>query len=85
MEYGLAVFRARNETITFANLLRSYGVRVMVVSTPRKINVSCGISVKFSVANLEDARRLLGRRKFDSFGGLFHVYQTGANARYVPV
>ena len=83
MEYGLAVFRARNETITFANLLRSYGV--MVVSTPRKINVSCGISVKFSLSNLEEARRLLARRKFDSFGGLFHVYQTGANARYVPV
>lgn len=85
MEFGLAVFRARNETITFANLLRSYGVRVMIVSTPRKINVSCGISVKFPANNLEDARKILARRKFDSFGGFFHAYQNGANIRYIQV
>lgn len=85
MEYGLAVFRARNETITFANLLRSYGVNVMVVSTPRTINVSCGISVRFSLANLDKAKNLLARRRFDSFGGFYHVKQIGASIRAYPI
>lgn len=85
MEYALAVFRARNETITFANLLRSYGVPVMIISTPRQINVSCGISVRFGFENLEQAKQIMSRRRFDSFGGFYLVKQYGANLRAVPV
>lgn len=85
MEYTIAVFRARNETITFANLLRSYGVNVMVVSTPRQINVSCGISVRFNNENLETAKNLLARRRFDSFGGFYLIKQIGANLKAIPV
>ena len=71
MQYTLAVFRARNETITFASLMRSYGITVQIVNTPRKINVSCGISVKFYKNNLNVANQLLARRKFDTFVGFF--------------
>ena len=85
MEYTIAVFRARNETITFANLLRSYGVNVMIVSTPRQINVSCGISVRFNNENLETAKNLLARRRFDSFGGFYLIKQIGANLKAIPV
>ena len=85
MEYALAVFRARNETITFANLLKSYGVNVMVVTTPRQINVSCGISVRFNYNDLEIAKNLLARRRFDSFGGFYLVKQIGANLKAVPI
>lgn len=85
MEYGLAVFRARNETITFANLLRSYGAPVMIISTPRQINVSCGISVRFGIEDLEQAKQIIARRRFDSFGGFYLVKQVGANLRVVPV
>ena len=85
MEYTIAVFRARNETITFANLLRSYGTRVMIVSTPRQINVSCGISVRFNNNDLETAKNLLGRRRFDSFGGFYLIKQVGANLKAVPI
>ena len=85
MDYALAVFRARNETITFANLLKSYGVNVMIVTTPRQINVSCGISVRFSYNDLETAKNLLSRRRFDSFGGFYLVKQSGANLRIAPI
>ncbi len=85
MEYGLAVFRARNETITFANLLRSYGVSVMIISTPRQINVSCGISVRFGIEDLDQAKQIIARRRFDSFGGFYLIKQVGANLRVVPV
>lgn len=85
MEYALAVFRARNETITFANLLRSYGTRVMIVSTPRQINVSCGISVRFNNQDLETAKNLLARRRFDSFGGFYLIKQTGPNLKVLPI
>ena len=73
MQYTLAVFRARNETITFASLLRSYGISAQIINTPRKINVSCGISVKFLKSNQNIANQLLARRKFDTFVGFFDL------------
>ncbi len=67
----IAVFRARTETLTFASLLKSYGVRVGIINTPRRLNVSCGISVTFESAYLSVAENILKRRKFDSFAGIY--------------
>ena len=69
--FYLAVFRARTQTIIFANLLRSYGVNVSIVNTPRRINVSCGISAKFAKQHLEKAKLVLARRHFDTFAGFY--------------
>ncbi len=68
----LAVFRSRTETLNFASLLKSYGVRCSVVNTPRKINVSCGISVSFSANDVVFAKQILARRRFDTFAGIFN-------------
>lgn len=84
MEFGLAVFRARTETITFANLLKSYGVNVMIISTPRQINVSCGISVRFSQNQMDVAKSILARRKFNTFAGFYFCKQVGATLRVIP-
>lgn len=67
----LAVFRSRTETLNFASLLRSYGVNCSVVNTPRKINVSCGISVQFSTRDLPIVKQILSRRRFDTFAGIY--------------
>ena len=85
MEFGLAVFRARTETVNFANLLKSYGVNVMIISTPRQINVSCGISVRFNPDQIEIAKNILARRKFNTFGGFYLVKQVGANLKIEPI
>ncbi len=77
MEYMIAVFRARTETINFANLLRSYGVNVTIINTPRQINVSCGISVKFNIAYRERAREVISRRRFDTFAGFYLIKSIG--------
>ncbi|MDD4110934.1 MAG: DUF3343 domain-containing protein [Clostridia bacterium] len=85
MEFGLAVFRARTETTTFASLLKSYGVRVMIISTPRQINVSCGISVRFNPDDIERARSILTRRKFNTFAGFYLVKQVGVRLKITPL
>lgn len=72
MRFVLAVFRSRTEALTFSNLLSSYGVGVSVVSTPRRISVSCGISIKFEAKFQNIANEILSRRKFDTFVGFFN-------------
>lgn len=69
----LAVFRSRTETLNFASLLKSYGVLCAVVNTPRKINVSCGISVKFNRSDRGVVELIISRRRFDTFAGIYEI------------
>lgn len=69
----IAVFRSRTETLNFASLLRSYGVPCSVINTPRTINVSCGISVKFDAQFKQTATLIASRRNFSTFAGFFSV------------
>lgn len=73
MEYLIAVFRARTQTINFANILRNYKIPVLVINTPRNINVSCGISVKFPSIYRNQVEDIINRRNFDTFAGIFPV------------
>lgn len=74
MRYYIAVFRARSETFTFATLLRSYNISAQIINTPRKVNVSCGVSVKFEAKYLNVAQEILSRRKFDTFVSFFPIW-----------
>lgn len=78
----IAVFRSRTETINFANIIKSYGAQVMIVTTPRQINVSCGISARFRKEFLEKAREILSRRKFATFAGIFEIKNNNGKTTY---
>lgn len=71
MRYTLAVFHSRTEAFTFLNLLNSYSACAKIISTPRRISVSCGISIQFSSLYYKQATEILSRRKFDTFVGFF--------------
>lgn len=73
MTYFIVVFRSRSETMKFANILNSYGFKSAFVSTPRKISVSCGISVKIEPKGLQVAKEILKRRQFYTFGGIYYL------------
>lgn len=70
----LAVFRSKTETLNFASILRSYNVPCSVVNTPRNINVSCGISVKFNASYRQTASLVISRRNFSTFGGFYNIW-----------
>lgn len=71
MGYTLAVFRARTQTLLFANILKSYNIPILIVETPRSLNISCGLSVKFDTKLKSDAQQIIFRRRFDSFAGFY--------------
>ena len=73
MTFFIVVFRSRSESMKFANILNSYGFKSAFVSTPRKISVSCGISVKIETKALQAAMEILKRRQFYTFGGVYYL------------
>ncbi len=73
MLYILAVFKSRSETLYFANMLKNNGIAVSIINTPRAVSDACGISVKLSPKYLEQAKRYLSIRRFQSFVGFYSV------------
>ena len=73
MRYCLLVFKSRNETLYFANLLMKNGYRANIMNTPKQLGLSCGISVQIADNLLGIARSLLATKEFTSFVGFFYV------------
>lgn len=71
MNYIIVVFKARTETLSFANILRGYNVPFQIINTPRNLNLSCGISVKMPAFRRDIAEEILRKRNFQSFAGIF--------------
>ena len=79
--YYIIAFRARSQTINFARILNSYKVACEIINTPRIINVSCGISIKFMPKDLIFVKNILKRRNFDTYAGIFLIEGYGFNYR----
>ena len=79
MNYILASFRSRNETMAFARLLRNNGVQAGIINTPSQISgQSCSVSVKIQPNALAITQRLLNGCHFQTLNGLFLAfYQNG--------
>ncbi len=74
MQYVIAVYRSRNITMQAYNFLTQHGVVAALISTPRSVNVGCGLSVKFSVGVLPRVRATLSAA--ETFVGFFAVRNT---------
>lgn len=83
MQYIIAVFKSRNETLYFANMLKSNGFFVSIVNTPKEAGQTCGISVKFEERLLAIAKEFLSSKPFRSFYGFFKVKEMGVNRRII--
>lgn len=73
MRYVIAVFRSRNETLFFANLLRQNGLYSFVINTPKEAGQACGISVKFDEKTFSFAKKLLQSKPFRAFQGFYRI------------
>ncbi len=77
MQYGICVFRSRNETLLFSNFLRNNGISTAIINTPKEAGQACGISVKFALQNLSVVKSMLALRKYPSFAGLYRITTMG--------
>lgn len=69
----LIVFRSKSETLRFSSLLSSYNFKNDVISTPRQISASCGLSCKINANALGVALQILNRRQFFTFVGVYLI------------
>lgn len=85
MNYVLAVFSVRTDTMQFYNLLSRAGINAVVVETPKALSVSCGISVKFSKSDFVKARNILTKAKIGSFVRFYAISGFLGQKTYSPI
>lgn len=69
MEFYLAVFRSRTDTLSFIDDMKRNSAYAVSVSTPKQTGLGCGISAKFLKSSFSVAKRLIAVKKYKSFYG----------------
>ena len=70
--FGIGAFRSRQQVLRFAGALERSGIRTQVISTPREVQVGCGLSVRFE---LGDAGRVMDVYRRNNPGNLIGFYR----------
>ena len=74
--YILVTFRSQNNTMSFYQIIKSYGVSARIVQTPRQVQVSCGVSVRVPYGSQGIVMDILSRRRFDTLVGVYELTDT---------
>lgn len=85
MDYILAVFSVRSDTMQFFNLISRAGVNAVIIETPKALRVSCGISVKFAKKDFSKAKNILASARTSSFVRFYAVTGYFGQKTYTPI
>ncbi len=70
MDY-IIVFRSRTQVINFKKMLEGIGVVSEIVSTPPRLAIGCGLSLKIHSRDFYKAKDLLDVYKPQGFVGIY--------------
>lgn len=69
----IAVFRSRSQAMDCNAVLRSAGIPVNLINTPKEANVGCGLSVKIPQSFLQRAKSVIIRKRYSAFYGFMKL------------
>lgn len=81
MKEMLIVFGNRTHTLTYQKMLKNMGVRCEVVSTPRELGLSCGLSVKAPLDQYNKALYVLKSGNYSTFQNFYEI-RYGVGKKY---
>lgn len=55
--YGVLTFESTHHAISGEKVFKEAGLRFKTIPTPREITSSCGLSIRFDLEDLEDAKK----------------------------
>ncbi|MCX7883480.1 MAG: DUF3343 domain-containing protein [Caloramator sp.] len=64
-EYCLITFESVNFAMQAESVLKNEGIYHQVIPTPREITLSCGLSIRFNVDNVEKIKTFVDNKKIN--------------------
>ena len=65
------MFRSRTQVLNFKKMLEGIGVVSQIVSTPRRLSIGCGLSLKINSRDFYNAKELIDVYKPQGFVGIY--------------
>lgn len=76
MKYLIISFKSRNELYGFAKILKSNGVILSIINSPKSIGSSCMLSIKTEFKNINLVTQTIKKYKQNSFLGVYSFQPT---------
>ena len=70
--YFIVSFDRTTATMEAERLFKARGIDHAIMPTPRAVQASCGLSIRFSPEDLEQVKEMIGAALEE---GIFHCYQ----------
>ena len=80
----LAVFRARAQSLDYAERLQRYGVTATTMPTPQEAKIGCGLCVRFDGRYYPRANAILKTARYSSFKGFYKMDFIGGRMSITP-
>ena len=77
MREFFVAFRSRAEAVRFYEDLISYHVAFKLINTPSSAKVGCGLSVKLFAKDMQEAKIVLQRGRYNSAIGFYYFAPNG--------
>ncbi|QCX33609.1 DUF3343 domain-containing protein [Caloramator sp. E03] len=77
-EYGLITFESVNFAMQAEAVLKGENIYHQIIPTPREITLSCGLSIRFSVDNVNNIKTLVNENRI-KIKKIYIVKGTGNN------
>ena len=71
MKYLLISFKNRNSLMAFNQLLKSRAISTAIINTPHSVAVSCGLSIKTDINNLNFVINIVQTYQPQGLSGIF--------------
>ena len=71
--FGIAAFRSRQQVLKYEEIFTRSGIAAQVVSTPREIAAGCGLSIRFSMNDLQKVQSAPARTRPTNLIGLYQL------------
>lgn len=80
----LAVFRARAQSLDYAERLQRHGVAADTIPTPKEAKIGCGLCVRFDGRFYVRANAILKTARYSSFKGFYKMDFVGGRIAITP-
>ena len=82
MKHIIISFKSRTILYTFAKLLKINNINSSIINTPRRIAVSCGLSLQANFLHLNKVVSILKQNNFSGFIGLYIQTSIGSQLKF---
>ena len=80
----LAVFRARAQSLDYAERLQAHGVAATTTPAPKEAKIGCGLCVRFDARFYVRANAILKTARYSSFKGFYKIDYVGGRVSITP-